>query len=238
MAATRNLLASTKFVLPFLSYQPVMIGDDDPALSAANFIKQTILGPPFTWRWNRSSIEFETTNNGQDYVLMVPDFGFAERYTLSDSDITGKTTVKEIAVKNSLSLEATQQRPASASALEDDNLGNILFRLNTIPDKIYTVTCIYQRKAIPMTSMAATWEPIPDELSYVTDWGLLAILSMITKDQRFPIFRQMFTSHLLGHQDGLTQSQKNIFVGNFLQVLTEPQRATGLAQQGIQARNI
>jgi hypothetical protein len=48
----------------------------------------------------------------------------------------------------------------------------------------------------------------------------------------------MFTSHLLGHQDGLTQSQKNIFVGNFLQVLTEPQRAQATTQQGITARAV
>jgi hypothetical protein len=100
----------------------------------------------------------------------------------------------------------------------------------------YIVDGFYQAGAIEMTSLAATWSPIPDRLSYIYDWGFLAMLSLLVKDARAGIFMGKFTSHLLGEQDGLTALQRNIFIGNWLDLLTQQGRETVSVQQGAQAR--
>ena len=234
MSSTRNLQASVGWVLPQIGYQPVNISGDDPALSAANLVKQTILGPPFVWRWNRSEASFLALPGAQDFPLSAPDFGFIERVSLTTS--TGATVVKEVKIESSLSVESIQQRPASVAIQKDDNAGNLTFRFNSVPDQMYIATVQYQRKAFPMTSMAATWAPIPDESAYIYDWGLLAHLSMLVKDARFPTFRQTFTAHLIGAQDGLDALKRNIFLGNWIDVLTAPERAQQKVQQASAAR--
>jgi hypothetical protein len=85
--------------------------------------------------------------------------------------------------------------------------------------------------------MASSWSPVPDNLSYIYDWGFLAMLSMITKDVRLPIFSQKFVSHLLGAQDGLTATQRNIFIGEWLALIGQADRSRGSTQQGLQAKS-
>lgn len=41
----------------------------NPAFMSANIIVQTIMGPPFSWRWNRILTGFFTQPNVQDYLL-------------------------------------------------------------------------------------------------------------------------------------------------------------------------
>lgn len=40
----------------------------DPALSIGDWVRQTILSPPFTWRWNRATTVITTVAGTQDYV--------------------------------------------------------------------------------------------------------------------------------------------------------------------------
>jgi len=232
-------MSSALFARPFLGYQPVNISNGEPALQAANMVKQTILSPPFRWVWNRNGATFQldplSTEWPQDTLLDLDDFGFLENVWLEDTE----GNVKEIEVKQSLSAESSVQRPASAAAqLVDLDNGNIILRLNAVPDQAYTIGMFYQKESVQVTSLASQWGPIPDSMSYVYDWGFLAMVSMILKDARFPIFWQKFTSHLLGAQDGLTQMQRNIFLGNWLEVLTAQERAQSITQQGVQARAI
>lgn len=239
MSTTRNIMSSALFARPFLGYQPVNISNGEPALQAANMVKQTILSPPFRWVWNRNGATFQldplSTEWPQDTLLDLDDFGFLENVWLEDTE----GNVKEIEVKQSLSAESSVQRPASAAAqLVDLDNGNIILRLNAVPDQAYTIGMFYQKESVQVTSLASQWGPIPDSMSYVYDWGFLAMVSMILKDARFPIFWQKFTSHLLGAQDGLTQMQRNIFLGNWLEVLTAQERAQSITQQGVQARAI
>lgn len=239
----RNVMSSALFSLPFLGYQPVNISNGEPAVTAANLTKQTILGAPFTWPWNRGSFSVQVTTTdeagnpvvpAQDYDVMLPDFGFLEKVWLTDS--TGKVT--EIKVKLALSWESSVQRPASVAAQEIDEDGTVTLRLNAIPDKAYMLSGCYQKIPPTISSLASSWAPIPDHLGYITEWGFLAFVSMLTKDIRHPIFMQRFIAHLLGAQDGLTATQRNIFVGNFLDVITEPQRATSGVQQGQASRQV
>jgi hypothetical protein len=240
----KNILSSVLYTLPFLGYQPLNISNGEPALTAANLTKQTMLGPPFTWWWNRDqfTIPIPTTDPSgnpivpaQDYLLPVTDLGFLEKVWLQNSD--GEIT--EIKIKLALAQESTVQRPASmAIHMIDPQTNNLIIRLNTIPDQAYTLLGTYQMEAGVMTSMASKWAPIPDQLSYIYEAGFLSFVAMLTKDARVPMFRQQFAAHLLGAQDGLTSTQRNIFIGNFLGVLTEPQRATAEAQQGVAARQV
>jgi len=236
MPATRNIMSSALFSMPFLGYQPVDISNGEPAITAANLVKQTMLGPPFKWPWNRGSIHVEldpdASSWGQDYLIEeVQDFGFLEQVWLTDD----KGAKKEIEVRKSLAEESAVKRPGSA-AVQDESEDGILLRLNTIPDQSYVVDAFYQRGAVLMTSLANTWSPIPDRLSYVYDWGFLGFVSLLTKDARAGIFLGKFTSHLLGEQDGLTATQRNIFLGNWLDLLTQQGRETMSVQQGAQAR--
>lgn len=231
MSVTRNLQSSALFSLPFIGYQPVNVSNGEPAISAANLTKQTILGAPFKWAWNRASISFVAEPDAQDYYIEMTDFGFLEQIWLTDP--TGK--VKEIEVRKSLAAESAVKRPSSAAAqLQDDQ--SVTIRLNTIPDVEYGVDGFYQKAPVLMSSLANTWGPIPDSLGYIYDWGFLSFVSLLTKDARFPIFGGRFTSHLLGAQDGLTALERNIFLGNFLDVITQQGRAQMLTQQGVAAR--
>lgn len=237
MSVTRNIQASALFSLPYLNYQPVDVSNDEPALSAANITKQTILGPPFRWAFNRASIHVEldplATTWGQDYLVpTVTDYGFLEQIWLTDPETGDK---KEIEVRKALAEDSTVKRPGSASVQQDDATG-ITIRLNAKPDAPYIIDAFYQRAAVTMTSLASTWGPLPDHKSYIYDWGFLGFVSLLTKDARAPIFLSKFTSHLLGEQDGLTALQRNIFLGNWLDLLTQQGRETMAAQQGAQAR--
>jgi hypothetical protein len=237
MSVTRNIMASALFSMPYLGYQPVDVSNGEPAISAANITKQTILGPPFKWSFNRGQIHVEmdvTANDwGQDYLIdTVTDFGFLEQIWLTDPQ-TGEK--KEIEVRRALAEDNTVKRPGSA-AVQDDSEDGIIIRLNARPDAPYTIDAFYQRAAVPMTSLANTWGPIPDHKSYIYDWGFLGFVSLLTKDARAPIFLGKFTSHLLSEQDGLTALQRNIFLGNWLDLLTQQGRETMTAQQGAQAR--
>lgn len=225
MACTRTLYSSLSYVRPFLGYEPLLIGGQEPALTAANKVKQKMLGAPLSWRWNRRQQDILCTNQ-QDYALVDPNFGFIEKFWLTDPDEDGgERQVKEIPVMQNLSAESAVERPASACVLMDDNAGNLTVRLNNVPDKQYTLTVQSQNKARLLTSAASFWAPIPDELSYIYDEGFLAECCLLIKDARFPIFRQNFLSNLLSLQDGLDSTQRNIFIGDFLNEMRSFERA-------------
>lgn len=237
MSVTRNILSSALFSMPFISYQPVNISNGEPAVTSANLTKQTILGPPFKWPWNRSEFEIELdpdeTEWGQDYLLSLPDYHFAEKIWLTDT--SGKVTEITV-IAGSLAAESAVKRPSSAAMNLQDDEGNVTLRLNTLPDLPYQINGFYQKAPILMTSLANTWGPIPDHLSYIYDWGFLGFCSLLTKDARAPIFLSKFASHLLGSQDGLTAQQRNIFLGNFLELINQQSREGMATQQGAMGR--
>jgi hypothetical protein len=229
---SRNLESSVLFSLPFLGYQPANISNGQPALDAANIVKQTISGAPFKWPWNRTEFEGNANKGDQYTVLNIANFGFLEQAWITNL-ADGK--VKELTVKKSLSAESAIQRPESVAAQIQDTT-TVAFRFNTVLDQNYALGGYYQRAPTLMSSLASSWAPIPDALGYIYDWGFLSIISMITKDIRLPYFSQKFVSHLLGAQDGLTALERNIFIGDWLTILTEPGRAQMTGQQGVQAR--
>jgi hypothetical protein len=234
MPVTRNLQSSVNFSRPFIGYQPAAISNDEPALTAANLVKQAVLGPPMSWAWNRDRFIF-ITQTAQDYIIpAVADIGFLEKVWVTDTS----GNVKEIPIKTSLAAESAKQRPSSASLILEADDGTPTLRLNTVPDEAYIVEGFFQREPTLMTSLAATWGPIPDRLGYIYDWGFLSFIALLTKDSRAAQFGQRFVAHLLGAQDGLTALQRNIFLASWLEVMTQQERATANTQQGVAARQL
>jgi hypothetical protein len=65
-----TVLRTVEWAKRFIFRRPVNNGNFvEPALTSANMILQTILGPPFIWRWNRAVIGFVTNPGQQDYTI-------------------------------------------------------------------------------------------------------------------------------------------------------------------------
>lgn len=68
MSSTFNLQSTVNWALPFLNYKPVNQGiNNEPSISNANIVLQTILGPPFAWRWNRAVVQYNVASAQQDF---------------------------------------------------------------------------------------------------------------------------------------------------------------------------
>jgi hypothetical protein len=79
MAATKTIQDSINWIQPYLNWANLTIGvNEEPAMSAANLILQTIVGPPFVWPWNRTTTTFQTIEGVQDYTMNIANYGFLE----------------------------------------------------------------------------------------------------------------------------------------------------------------
>src|SRR5919108_3967054 len=178
MASTYSLQNTVNWASPIIFNKPLSAGAGlEPALTNANLIFQTILGPPFIWRWNRATVNF-TCNTGQanpqDYPTSASAFNFIESAAVFSTD-SPATDIKELEIKRHLERTAEKARPNYISPEFDDNAGNITFRVTQSPDKNYPVTVTYQKKPTPFLSLAQTWAPIPDEMQYIYNNGFLAL---------------------------------------------------------------
>jgi hypothetical protein len=232
MATTLTLQNSINFVASFIKNQPLLINNMEPALTAANIVLQTMLGPPMRWRFNRVNASFAVTDASTDYVQTLNDFGWLETQWLKDG--SGGVHPMEGAV--ALPVDGNKLRPTKLAVEFDDNAGGITFRLDHTPDQDYTVYCDYQKKAVLLTSPAATWGPVADEFEYVYQYGFLCLASLLVNDSRFPIFEQYFISRLLGAQDGLSDQERNIFVGNWMNLAGTLTRSSAMVNAGIAGR--
>jgi len=234
MPSTVTLQNTVNWSKAFLEQQPLLINGMEPALGSSNLVLQTVLGPPFTWPWNRRVISYAT--NGQDYQMPgLQDFGFLEGGVVYP--VTGGKPW-EIQVKQTLHFEAQQARPQYCAPFLDDGAGNITFRLVPSPDQGYSVTLHYQRRATTLMSMAYTWSPVPDDKNYICQWGFLALMSLIGNDARFNEYNQKFMTGLLAAQGGLTDLERNIFIGNWTRVLSQVQGTQLGTQERYKAREV
>lgn len=240
MASTITLLQTLNWCAPYIRFAPLTLGaGNEPAVTNANLIAQTMVGPPFAWAWNRRIVTTTCVQGQQDYPISIPDWGYIENATVA---LSGQRTFE---LKDQIVLgEATEQgRPMSISVHLDDDMGNITFRLLSVPDAAYTLKITYQR-GLPL--FAATTSPpvavlnqpwgIPDAWSHIFQNGFLALALMYLDDPRWQTFNQKFVSHLLSAQEGLDEEAKNIFLGNWFAITGEPQSNVIRTTQGHQAR--
>jgi hypothetical protein len=234
MACTINLYSTVQWALPLFRFSPQTTGSLEPMLTSANMVKQMILGAPFSWPWNRSSVAFQTSPGQQDYPVAVYDFGYMEKVTFRDSYGDRFESEQQPALGDA----AEQNRPAAVSVQNDDNAGNMVFRCMPVPDQAYSANVIYQRKSMLMTSQASLWGPIPDELNYLVNFGYVTFMAMFLDDARFQLFSQRFIAHLLSAQDSISDISRNLFLANWTQVQSQAQRIQQTTSQGIQARGV
>lgn len=220
MASTITLQNSVDWARPFIRFAPLTIGvNNEPALSAANITKQIMLGAPFCWRWNRSAgTPFATVLGTQDYNQSISTFGFLEKVILTDATPSPNVVTEVPNIRNILGTAFTRGRPDNVSPVIDNNAGTITIRFVPVPDKVYTVNYLFQRKATLFSVLSDNWNPIPDEFSFVYNQGFLAWSLYYMDDPRFGTELQRFLGSLIAVSDGLDQTQKDIFIENWLLV--------------------
>lgn len=238
MASNFNLQDTVNWCEPFMSGKPLFLGAiNQPALTSANIVLQTILSPPFTWRWNRAeAAPFNTVVGNTDNAAALADFGFIERAFLK---LAQQPTYEIPNIKDSLgpASASEEDRPHTIAAQLDDNAGNITFRVNPAYDQIYSAVVMYQKKAPIMLSLASTWSPMPDEMSFIYNHGFLAMCLLFDDDARFQIINSKFVAALLSSSQGLSEMQRNIFAERWTTQVAQAETAGLKARQGVQARS-
>jgi hypothetical protein len=208
----------------------------EPALTSANKIMQMILAPPFRWSWNRfENSSIVCTPGVSDYVVSLPTWGWLEKAYLFLGGNTPPSV--EIEVAQVLSKETVPNRPATIAAIFDDNAGNITFRLMPPPDQAYQVTLEGQKAAIQATALGnTTWAPIPDRYAFLYEQGMLATLQGIYSGQLYAMNMEMFLRMLISCAEGLTETEKAIWLEDQLRSLRTMQNSGLAVNQGKQAR--
>lgn len=295
--STYTLLNSLEFCKKFVYNRQLSLGDfKEPLLTSANLIKQTIVGPPFVWRWNRVITGFVCRAGVQDYRLgnwtastalplnfyVVDSNGNSQRVTIAGTtggslpswnastsgttvdntvtwtnmgpilnasstytfgwiengsvqDLTGSKWF-EMSPKIDLALDSSPARPVNISAQIDNGDGSITFRLMPVPTAANPVSLTIQQKASLFTSINQTWSPIPDEYSYIYQWGMLFFSFLFADDPRSGFAAQKFAAHLLGAAEGLTDTEKAIFLNQWQAISGSPVEKQIQLNQGNQAR--
>lgn len=88
-SSSKTVLDTIEWIKRFIFLRPMAIGNFlEPALTSANIIMQTIVGPPFFWRWNRVTTGFITAVGQQDYTVFnwKASFEITTAYVLVDSN--------------------------------------------------------------------------------------------------------------------------------------------------------
>ena len=234
MASTIQLQRTINLAQQFLRLSPLTFTENtanDPAFSNADWVMQTILAPPFAWRWNRNTAlptdpTFSTTIGVSDYKINLPNFGWIEKATCYDP--TNGYSAAELLNELVIAGETLPNQPTRIAAVLDDDEGNITFRLFPPPDRPYNIVVEWQGAAQLFSSLDQMWSPIPDYLSYLYNEGFQAKAYEYWNDPRFPSAYQLFMTDLAAASEGLKQTEKNLWLDNKLAVM----RQTMAVQQG------
>jgi len=224
---------SVVFVTTLIKNQRLNVNGQEPALTMSNIVLQRILGPPFIWRQNRATFEIPISNaGGTDYEVVLTDLGRIETQWL----VEGGGQIWELEGAVSLPKVSSKRRPTKVAPVYDDNLGNITFRFNGVPEKNYSAFFDYQKKAPLIASWSDPWGCVPDECGYIYNLGLLSLAALLVNDARFQIWNREFVASILATQDGLDEQAKAIFLANWLSDMRSAQRSQGASQQGVAGR--
>lgn len=210
--STITLQDTINQALAFGYLQPVTgVGGvaNNPALTIANRIKMMIQSPRFAWETSRSTFQISGTSSSQDYTKTVTDFGWLE--SASYTDINSATHVLDIKWEGQPP-SSESAAPSYINTFMDNGTGDIVFRLNTVPDANITITCVYQIAPTLFTTTADTWTPIPDKMADIYIPGFNWLYLFMCNDPRSQLELQMFTRNLFNKQQGLNETQKQEFL--------------------------
>lgn len=203
---------------------PHQSGATQPTWSTNTETNGTTVDGNLTW----------TVSDIQTYLITDPTFGWIEHASALDISLNPPSWF-EIQVKLSLAKDSSVARPRNIAAHTDDNQGTIGFTFMPVPNLAYPINIHQQNKAPLITSVNDTWSPIPDEYSYIYNWGFLAMMYMFSDDPRFQMANQKFVAHLLAANEGLTETERNMFLNNWGTISGADNFRT---QQGGQARGL
>lgn len=162
--------------------------------------------------------------NAAILTASATQFTFASTYSLSSTADSGLALSGNIIqfddVKNTepLSESSNLQEPATVSVQYDDGAGNITFRLMGVPNGQYNVILNFQMASQPFTGTSSTWSPIPDRYDYIFNRGFLAETLEPVDAQRAALEKQRFIMSLISIAEGMTLSQKLIFMAQYLNI--------------------
>ena len=177
--------------------------------------------------------------DGRRQKKQLPDFGWLERAWILFPSVgtpQGQPQLsKELTINQSLARESTLGQPAFISVIGDDNNGNITLRVMMVPDQPYVLYAIYQKAAPSFSATTDFWEPIPDYMSYIYNKGFLAKVYEYKGDERFAYTWQEFLKMTVAANDGLSETEKNIFLEPKINTARE-QSSVASSAQARQAR--
>lgn len=233
---SNTIQSSLNWATAYLGYSVPAVGpNNEPAITAANMTQQVMLAPPFRWAWNRNSFVINTIIGVQDYVVTTAtDFGYLE---IADISLADNSKAETISILNHTPLggSVSTQQPNKIT-VQVINIGvNMDFRFICRPNNVYGVGIYYQKAAPLMTALTSAWTP-PDYMSYVYNRGFLAHCMEAKGDPRAQQEKINFAAALLGTAEGLTETERNIFLAQYLPNTRDLQFAQLKAQQGVQAR--
>lgn len=222
---------------------------NEPAISIASMIRNSMFSPPMTWSFNRvedsasttvSSLTYplvQTVVGTQDYAYTKTDFGFLEKASLIDSN-NQVIEIKDIYNTAALSRGGDQQQPHAAAIILNTPGAGFTLRFMGIPDQIYTIVLTYQKLSAQFANLSDMWFPIPDSYSDIYNNLFLGEALAVTDDGRSQIYRQRGVAAFLAKAEGLSDTQRQIFAQQWLAQSREGATSGLKAQQGVQARGI
>ena len=151
-----SIQQSINFAQTFIQYSPLAVGTgNEPAMSLANEIQNTILNAPFTWAWNRNEYTALTLIPGtQDYVVPLTDFGFLEKVTTispADGSVYECKDVYNVLARGVADPSTLKQgRPQACGVLLVTYGTSVKLRFMGVPDKAYGVVLTYQKLPTPL----------------------------------------------------------------------------------------
>jgi len=231
----------------FIEYQPLAVGTgNEPAISTANMVQNTILNPPFTWAFNRKvdSTTLVLEPGIQNYTIALTDFGYLEKVaTISPTDNSVfeckdvyNTLARGMADANTLK----QGRPQACGVLAVTYGTNVTLRFMGVPDKAYAVELVYQKLPVPMTTLTGGTGTlaIPDQFIDVFNNLFLGEAMAIADDARANQYRARGVASLITKSEGLDEMQINAFLEQFWARTGQNQYRTASITQGSQARGV
>lgn len=211
-----------------IEYSPLTAGlGQEPAVTVASMIRNSILNPPLTWYFNRNTATFPTVVGTQDYTrAAILDLAFVEKVSIQD-DQGNIYEIKDVYNNGSLSPTSFQQRPSAMSVQSSDSVNGCVFRFMGVPDQIYTVIVTYQKLApqfgpffISAVANAVagntTYTGSFDTLSFPT--GASAIVTGLANSVNngtFVVVSVTTTSLVLANASGVAATVQTGYVSNF-----------------------
>jgi hypothetical protein len=199
------------------------------------------MNPPMSWPWNRNENSTLTLSpTTQDYTVNITDFGFLEKFSLTDPNTNdvweGKDIYNNLARGKADANTNKLQRPQACCVISVTYGTSVKLRFMGVPDKAYGVLLTYQKLVTPLTALTGaggTWA-IPDQMIDVYNNLFVGESMAIVDDARANIYRARGIGVLLGKAEGLTEMQVSAFLEQYWMRDHQNQYRTVRTQQGAQ----